>query len=133
MNSKINIGDKVYMCIENRVEEFEVEWVRYVDEQYAYKTKRSEIDGAVRGFFDYDIGRGVYLTREEAETERAERERLVELLDNFVIKCPEDCTRVEVSCVKCTYRQVADHLIANGVRVELPRNDVSLVDGHIEE
>ena len=122
MNSKINFGDKVYMCIENRVEEFEVEWVRYVDEQkqYAYKTKRSEIDGAVRGFFDYDIGRGVYLTREEAETERAERERLIELV-------------IEAMDKKGIYDDIVDYLIANNVRVELPRNDVSMVDGHIEE
>lgn len=123
MNSKINIGDKVYMCIENRVEEFEVEWVRYVDKpkQYAYKTKRSEIDGAVRGFFSCDIGRGVYLTREEAETERAERERLIELLSKVTGK-----QGIYID-------KIADYLLANNVRVELPRNDVSLVDGHIEE
>ena len=49
-----------------------------------------------------------------------ERERLVELVTEAIHK-------------KGIYDDIVDHLLANGVKVELPRNDVSLVDGHVEE
>lgn len=68
----------------------------------------------------------------EAEKRNKERDRLIELFCKFVIVCPESCVRGE-GCIKCVYGQVADLLLSNGIRVEIPNNTVSLVDGHIEE
>ena len=51
-----------------------------------------------------------------------ERERLIELIIASVKGCARNWAEV-----------IADHLLANGVKVEIPKNDVSLVDGHIEE
>ena len=55
-----------------------------------------------------------------------ERERLIELIQKA-----HDEQRYLTS--DKSIKAIADHLLANNVRVELPRNDVSLVDGHIEE
>ena len=62
---------------------------------------------------------GLYKNTKGAKA--AERERLVELLDDYMGK----------EFLKND--GLADYLLANGVRVDIPRNDVSLIDGHIEE
>ena len=69
----------------------------------------------------------------EAEKRNKERERLVELISQFERTCPENCTGLEKSCTQCVLEQKADHLLANGVRVEILNNSVSLINGHIDE
>ena len=78
----------------------------------------------------------------EAEKRNKERERLVELLTDagkevariFKIESENCLKRGEIPQHSKTIREIeADHLLANGVRVEIPNNSVSLVDGHIEE
>ena len=45
------------------------------------------------------------------------RDRLIELLSKFERVCDESCTGIVESCYKCTKRQLADHLLVNGVIV----------------
>ena len=55
----------------------------------------------------------------------SERERLIELLKASLQK------HIDKSCKLA--ENITDDLLANNVRVELPRNDVSMIDGHIEK
>ena len=50
------------------------------------------------------------------------RDRLIELIDNMVINCPQSCSNsnkkyYEEECNHCISNQVADHLLENGVVV----------------
>ena len=63
---------------------------------------------------------GLYKNTKGAKA--AEQGHLIELIQNAVNGCARNWAEV-----------IADHLLDNGVRVEIPNNSVSLVDGHIEE
>jgi hypothetical protein len=56
----------------------------------------------------------------KGELKMTERERLVELVTEAIHK-------------KGIYEDIADHLLSNGIRVEIPNNSVSLINGHIDE
>ena len=58
----------------------------------------------------------------EVEKRNRERERLIELIIESVDGCARNWAEV-----------IADHLLANGVRVEILNNSVSLINGHIDE
>lgn len=76
-------------------------------------------------------------------TEREkQRDRLIELLTDagkevariFKIESENCLKRGEIPQHSKTIQEIeADYLLANGVKVEIPNNSVSMVDGHIEE
>lgn len=48
------------------------------------------------------------------------KDRLIELLDGFVLECVNNCPKIiegTRKCHKCAYGKIADYLIANGVIV----------------
>ena len=57
----------------------------------------------------------------EAEKRNRERERLIALIIESVDGCARNWAEV-----------IADHLLANGVKVEIPNNSVSLINGHFD-
>ena len=72
------------------------------------------------------------------EKRNKERERLIELIGKQRQICKnakcELCGYARFGGYpKCKDEKLADILLANGVKVEIPNNSVSMVDGHIEE
>ena len=45
-----------------------------------------------------------------------DRDRLIELIDDFAFICPENCKK-EIACTLCKAQKLADYLLANGVIV----------------
>ncbi len=67
-----------------------------------------------------------------------ERERLIELIGKQRQICKNaNCGLCGYARFggypKCKGEKLADILLANGVKVEIPNNSVSMVDGHIDE